>query len=374
MKEWFDFWSQQQILHNSILNYLLFLGILLAGWLLKGFFSRFLSKQLFILIRRNAESIPLTSFVRLMRRPIEAIFSLVFLYLALDRLSIPAEWQWAPAHQFGFRLIANRTFETLIMGSITWGIVRFIKFLSLIFLKRAEKTESKLDDQLIPFFRDLIVVAVVLLSALVVLDNVFSIDVAALLAGLGIGGLALALAARETLENLFASFTIFLDLPFVVGDAVQVGATSGDVEKVGFRSTRIRTADGSIVTIPNRLMTSQALDNQTQREYRRAKFTLRLTYQTTEAQLRHLTTSIQALIDAHPLTANKKGLVKFENFGESSLDLLVIFHVETTDWRVFNDVKEELNFGILRMIEQSGTTLAYPTTTVHWPDYPKPNE
>ena len=300
-----------------------------------------------------------------MRKPLEAIFSLLFLYLAFDRLTIPTEWHWAPLGQFGFRSLAIHTFETLMILSVTWGIIRFLKFVSLIFLKRAEKTESKLDDQLVPFFRDLAIVAVVSLSALVILDNVFSIDVAALLAGLGIGGLALALAARETLENLFASFTIFLDLPFVVGDTVQVGATSRDVEKVGFRSTRIRTADGSIVTIPNRLMTAQPLDNQTQRQHRRAKFMIRLTYQTTQTQLRNITEQIQGLIDTHALTRSKQGLVRFENFGESSLDLLVIFHVETADWRVFHDVKEEINFEILRIIEQNGSSLAYPTTSVY---------
>lgn len=363
MKEWLQDFLNQEVLHNPMSNCLWFVGILLIGLFIRRAISGLLSRQLFRLVKREAQNIPITKFVRLLHKPLEVVFTLTILYLAFDRLTIPAEWGWASVEKMGIRMISIRVFEVMMSIVIAWIVIRFIKFIALIFHQRAEQTESKLDDQLVPFFRDLAIMVVVFIDGLIILDNVFGIDVAALLTGLGIGGLAIALAARETLENLFASFTIFLDLPFIVGDTVQVGTTNGDVEKVGFRSTRIRTADGSIITVPNRLMTSQALENQTQRQYRRAKFLIKLTYQTTSEQLRSIITAIQALIDSHPMTSNKRGIVKFDALSDSSLDVMVIFHVETADWRLFNDVKEEINFQIMQIVEEHRAQFAYPTVT-----------
>ncbi|MFN8357111.1 MAG: mechanosensitive ion channel family protein [Spirosomataceae bacterium] len=357
-------WLNQEFLWNPLRDWLLFVGILIAGFFVKRFLSVNISRQLFRLIKENAETVPITEFVALLRKPFEALFMLCVLYLAVDRIQIPAAWNWAPVERFGLRMIADRVFDISMISAIGWIIIRFVKFIGLVFLKRAEKTESKIDDQFVPFFRDLAIVIIVILAVFAILDNVFNVDIVALITGLGIGGLALALAARETLENLFASFTIFLDLPFLVGDTVQVGAMSGDVEKVGFRSTRIRTADGSLITVPNRVMISQGLENLSQREYRRAKYVLHLTYATTSEQLNQIITEIKALIDTHELTNIKEGLVKFDGFGESSLDIQVIYHVQTADWRIFNNIKEEINFKILEIVEQNHAAFAYPTRKV----------
>lgn len=357
-------WLNQELYHNPLRNYLLFVGILLAGVLLKRICSTLISSQLFRLVKDNSKPVPLSEFVSLLRKPVEAVFMLCIIYLAFDRLNIPDEWKWQPVEKFGIRMIADRLFSILMIMAIAWAVIRFVKFVGLIFIKRAEKTDSKADDQLIPFFRDLGVVAIVILAIFAILDNVFNIDVAALITGLGIGGLALALAARETLENLFASFTIFLDLPFVVGDTVQVGQLAGDVEKVGFRSTRIRTADGSLITMPNRLMTTQGLENLTQRQFRRAKYILRFTYNTSLTQLQAITADIKHLIDTHEMTKPREGLVKFDQFSESSLDVLVIFHVETADWRIFNNVKEEINLQIIALMAKHGVQFAFPTRTI----------
>ena len=357
-------WLNQELYHNPLRNYLLFVGILLAGVLLKRICSTLISSQLFRLVKNNSKPVPLSEFVSLLRKPVEAVFMLCIIYLAFDRLNIPEEWKWQPVEKFGIRMIADRFFSILMIMAIAWAVIRFVKFVGLIFMKRAEKTDSKADDQLIPFFRDLGVVAIVILAIFAILDNVFNIDVAALITGLGIGGLALALAARETLENLFASFTIFLDLPFVVGDTVQVGQLAGDVEKVGFRSTRIRTADGSLITVPNRLMTTQGLENLTQRQFRRAKYVLHFAYNTSLTQLQALTADIKHLIDTHEMTKPREGLVKFDQFGESSLDVLVIFHVETADWRIFKNVKEEINLQIIALMAKHGVQFAFPTRTI----------
>jgi MscS family membrane protein len=186
-----------------------------------------------------------------------------------------------------------------------------------------------------------------------------------LVTSLGIGGLAIALAAKETLENLFASFALMLDRPFTVGDSINVGGTEGTIEKVGFRSTRLRTFDGSMVTVPNRLLTSQSLDNLSERRLRRARFFLRLAYNTPGEQVTDVVKAIQTYIDNHPETNKEQGVVRFDSFAESSLDILVIFFVETPFPREFTRVKEEVNLMILKIIETNGVKFAFPSRDLY---------
>ncbi|MCY7353075.1 MAG: mechanosensitive ion channel family protein [Cytophagaceae bacterium] len=350
---------------NSVADVLWFAGILLAGFLLKRLVSIVLSRGLFRLVQNRSEHIPVTQFIALLRRPLEFLLLLIVTYLAFDRLSIPAQWNFRSADHFGFRLVVGKLYELLAIIAGAWLMIRLVRFIALIFEKRAGRSESKLDDQLVPFFKDLGIVFVFVTACLVVLGQVFRIDVAALVAGLGIGGLAIALAARETLENLFASFTIFLDHPFVVGDNVQIGTTNGDIEKVGFRSTRIRTADGSLITMPNRLMITQALENQSQRNYRRARYFVKLTLDTPADRLRQIVEDIHQLLTTHERTRDKEPFVWFDSFGDSSLDILVIYFVHTSDWQLFNQVKEEINYRILDAVERHQAALAYPTTTTY---------
>ncbi|MBA3900887.1 MAG: mechanosensitive ion channel family protein, partial [Bacteroidetes bacterium] len=196
-----------------------------------------------------------------------------------------------------------------------------------------------------------------------ILSGVFRLDIGTLVAGIGIGGLALALAAKESLENLLASFTIFLDKPFVLGDLVQVGGILGVVEKVGFRSTRLRTLERSFLTIPNKKMVDTELDNLSLRTFRRARFSVGLIYQTTQEQISLIVNDIQEFIDQHPNT-NQEGKVRFTEFGSSSLDIMVQYFVDTMDWDVFLNVKQEINFKIMEIVKKHGSDFAYPSTTV----------
>ena len=196
------------------------------------------------------------------------------------------------------------------------------------------------------------------------MGSVFKVDVGALIAGLGIGGLALALAAKVSLENLLASFVIFFDKPFIIGDLVSVNGVTGVVEKIGFRSTRIRTLEKSYLTMPNRLMIDNVLDNLSQRTFRRVSFNIGVLYGTTEEQLKNIVTAIQKYIDEHPHT-NQDGEIHFMEFGASSLDIMVLYYIDTMDWSVFLKIKEEVNFEIMRIVEHHGADFAFPTQTIH---------
>ena len=358
-------WLNRNILGNELKDFVWFGVIILAGLLLKRAFSLLISRLLYSFVKNKSESVPITEFVRLLRTPFETFLLLIFFYLAFNQLNFPSEWNLAPLAEFGLRQVIVKGYQIFLILSITWIILRFIEFFAQEFTKKAEQTESPLDDQLVPFFKELIKVLMVIFSIFFILGVVFHLNVASLVAGLGIGGLAVALAAKESLENLFASFTIFLDRPFVAGDVIQVGTIVGKVEKVGFRSTRVRTLEKSFLTVPNKMLIDQALDNLTRRQYRRARFTIGLTYNTLPETLRAVTADIQAVLDSHEMTRTEPGVVKFDGFGESSLNLLVIFYVETSDWDEYMRLKEEINYQIIRIVYRHGATFAYPTTTIY---------
>ena len=228
---------------------------------------------------------------------------------------------------------------------------------------KALETESKVDDQLIPFAIDIAKVLTIVLGVVMILGNVFDVNVTALVTGLGIGGVAFALASKESLENLLGSFTIFLDKPFQVGDVITIGTITGKVEKVGFRSTRVRTFDKSVVTVPNKNLVNAELDNLGARPVRRVKINIGLTYSTSVDQIKKIVTDIQKLIDDHKQT-NQDGKVRFLNFGDSSLDLMVLYFVNSPKWDDLVDTQQEINFKIIEIVKKHESDFAYPTTSV----------
>ena len=198
----------------------------------------------------------------------------------------------------------------------------------------------------------------------IIMGNVFNVNITALATGLGIGGIALAMASKESLENLLGSFTIFFDRPFTVGDNVTVGSVTGTVEKVGFRSTRIRTFDKSMVTVPNKKIIDAELDNLGMRPVRRVKFNIGLTYNTSTKQIKDIVSEIQKMIDEHPKT-NPDGKVRFQEFGSSSLDILIIYFVDSPRWDELIDVREDINYKIMDIVKKHNSDFAFPSTTVY---------
>jgi MscS family membrane protein len=362
-------WFSPQIFENSIGTILLFSGLILAGTLLKKYVSTLLSKTFYGLMRSQISAIPLSEFIRLVRKPIEILLLLIVIYVAFSLLSIPSAWGWPPITQFGIRQTIARFYQTIFMLVLIWLAVRTVKFFALIFQHRAELTETKLDDQLVPFLRDLIILGVCIVGGFTTLGLVYDVNVVGLVTGLGIGGLAIALAARETLENLFASFAILLDRPFVTGDTVTAGTginqVTGTVEKIGFRSTRLRTDEGSLIAVPNRLMVSQSLDNLTERKQRRTKFPLRLALDTPPETIQRIVEDIRQLFTEHPMTNANPALILFDNFNESSLDILIQYYVSTADWREFNRIKEEMNYRLINIVHHNNGQLAFPTRMLY---------
>lgn len=355
---------EREFLGNTVESYLWFAGILLIGLLFKKLISQAVSWIAFRLIKKYSKGITFNDFKTLLLKPGNLVILLIVLYLAFDRLSFPAHWNLDPVDKPGLRSSVFMLFQLLITVAFAWTILRFIDFIGLILMKRAEATESKLDDQFVPYIKSGLKIIVSIMAIFFALGFIFKVNILAIVGGLGIGGLALALAGKETVENLFGSFTIFFDKPFTVGDHVRVGSVEGFVESIGLRSTRIRTLERSLLAIPNKKMIDAELENVTLRSMWRARFFIGLTYSTSAVQLKAVIKDIYDYIHAHPQTRDNP-VVKFSEFNSSSLDILVVYFVLTSELETFLNIKEEINFKIMEIVQQHGCSFAFPSTSVY---------
>ena len=222
-----------------------------------------------------------------------------------------------------------------------------------------------MDDQVVPLATRAAKLTAVTLGVIFVLQNL-GVDVASLLTGLGIGGLAIALAAQDTLANLFGSLTIFLDRPFHVGDWVILpGGVEGTVEEIGFRSTRVRTFSSSLVTVPNAQVTKGAIDNMGLRKLRRLKTNIGLTYDTPPDRVQAMVEGIRAILAASPHVYQGSYEVHFRDFGPSSLDILVYSFLEVPGWHEELTERSRIFLEIMRLAEHLEVRFAYPSTSVY---------
>lgn len=361
-----EFWG------NTVKDYLLFGGILLFGLLFKKIISRVLSLLLFRLFKSFASAVKDDTFVSLLLQPISFFISLCSYYLAVNQLKHPLD---VAMFSYGkqvdkvkvtvhvtFGDAIDKVFLFLIILSFFWIILRIVDFVAHVLKFKASLTEDRADDQLVPFLKELTKTIICFFGFFVLLGYVFEINVLTLITGLGIGGIAIALAAKESLENLLGSFTIFLDKPFTVGDVVKVNGVEGTIDKVGFRSTRLISPDKTTIVIPNKSMIDKALENVTRRNFRRVNFFIGITYETPAAAIQKIVADINALLQDHPDT--QEGFAVFDNFGDSALNIQVVYLVVQMPNSAHIRVKEGINFQLIDIVQRHGSDFAYPTQRV----------
>ena len=229
---------------------------------------------------------------------------------------------------------------------------------------RAADTETKLDDQLVPLVMTILKAFIIAIGLLFILQNL-DVDITSLIAGLGLGGLAFALAAQDSVRNFIGGITILADKPFQVGDWVLVGSIEGNVESIGFRSTRVRTFENSLVTIPNASITEAEVDNMGARRWRRYKTTLGIAYHTDPDRLQAFVEGIRAIILANPSMRHDYYMVEFHNFGAASLNMLLYCFIDAPSWRAELRVRTVLNLDIVRLAKELQVEFAFPTQTLH---------
>lgn len=275
---------------------------------------------------------------------------------------------WATFTNLMLSVNTNYYLATLLdvafLGSFVWLFYNLTNVFTQYLTDITAKTESKLDDQLVPLIRKTLKVFVVVIGIIFILQN-NGINVTSLLAGLGLGGLAIALAAKDTLANFFGSITIFTDQPFQVGDLIKTNNAEGVVEEVGFRSTRLRTLYDSAVSVPNSILANTEIDNLGLRRRRRLNTTLNLTYDTSPQQMEAFVEGIKAIIRSTDEINQTNYEVHFNGYGASSLDVLVHLFFETQDWSKQLQLQHNFLLQIMRLAEEVGVEFAYPTQTLH---------
>ncbi|NKB88185.1 MAG: mechanosensitive ion channel [Acidobacteria bacterium] len=290
--------------------------------------------------------------IELLNEPVVLGVTAVGLQLAFGTLSLPA----------GADVFFANAFRGLLVVSIAWLVVRIFDSLVVHYLAPfVEESESDLDDQLLPIIRRGGKTALWAIGIIMALNNA-GYDVAALIAGLGIGGLALAMAAQDTVKNVFGGFTIFTDQPFKLNDRVQVSGFDGKVEEIGVRSTRLRTLEGRMVTIPNADMANSPIENITSEPYRKVVMTLGLTYDTPPDGMQQAMDILASIEAAQGENTVEEPVIGFAGFGDFSMNLLFIYYIAPEADIV--GTQTAVNMAILSQFNEAGLSMAFPTQTI----------
>jgi MscS family membrane protein len=287
--------------------------------------------------------------------PLTALWA-IFLVAALK------PWLVLPA---GAESVLDHLLRAATYVVVFWGGLRAI---GVAFAVAGESPWARSNASLagfLPLFRKMAKVLLIALGAVSVL-NELGFQVASLLAGVGIGGIALALAAQKTVENLFGSVSISVDQPFRIGDFVKLAdGTTGNVEAIGMRSTRIRTLDRTVVTIPNGKLAEMTAETFAARDRMRLFVNLGLVYGTTAAQMRDVLSGIERVLRSHPKIWPDAVPIRFTSFADSSLNVEVVAWFQTSDWAEFTLIRQEMLLAFMEVVERAGTSFAFPTRTLH---------
>jgi MscS family membrane protein len=248
--------------------------------------------------------------------------------------------------------------------SLVWAAYNLVNVSAAVLERRAAETENKLDDLLVPLVRKSFKVLIIAFGLVFIADNL-NLPITSLLTGVGIGGLALALAAKDTVSNVFGSFMVVLDQPFHVGDWVVIGGIEGTVAEVGFRSTRIRTFYDSIVTLPNANLINASVDNYGSRNYRRWSTRIRVPYQTDPDRLEAFCEGIRELIRRHPYTRKDFYIVNLNEFGLEGLEIMLYMFFDVPEWNTEVRERHRLALDILRLGRELGVEVALSSQTLY---------
>lgn len=248
--------------------------------------------------------------------------------------------------------------------SVIWGTYKISDVFAQSLINYTQHKSDTLNTQIISIIHKISRTLILVLGALFIIQTMGH-NVMSILAGLGLGGLAFALAAKDTCANLFGSINILIDQPFKIGDYIRVNQTEGTVEDVGLRSTRIRTFYDSQISIPNAEIANSIIDNNGRRKYRRIKTTLGVTYNTPVDKLDEFIQRIKEIIQKSESTRKDYFHVVFNEYGSSSLNILLYFFLNVDSYQTELIEKEKINFKILRLAKELSVSFAFPTQSIY---------
>ena len=354
-----DFFEQVW-LDNPLKHYFTVAGVILFVILLKRFISRYLAGLLFQVVNKIWKDVDKKSFTNLLIQPLGFFLLILISIIALDKLVFP-EVVNIDVYNYSVKQIIHAVATIVLVISFIWLLLRIVDFIAIILEKKANLTPDQSDNQLIVFFRDFFKAVIVIIGIMMALNYAFNLNVGSLITGLSIVGAGIALALRESLENLIASFIIFFDKPFTTGDLVKVNNITGTVEKIGLRSTRIRSEQKTYVSVPNKQMVDSILDNLSLRTQRKGELKLEIGLTTNSSAIESLIRGIKKIAerkeieDSHVLLSDITG---------QALIINVDYFTAPVTINEFNAIKQEINLGILKLMEELQIEIAGANTDV----------
>jgi MscS family membrane protein len=343
-------------LDNTVGTYIAVAGTILLVFLLKRYLSRYVASLLFNLVKRIARGVDKKSFVDLVVSPLKIFLLLLACIISLEKLAFPKVLNVKIYKIDAHTLIDGLSIVVLIITFI-WLLLRIIDFIAMILHQKADARPDHKDHQLVVFFKDFFKVVLVVIGFLLILKFAFGYPVGNLVTGLSIATAAIALATRESLENLIASFIIFFDKPFTTGDIVKVHDITGTVEKIGLRSTRIRTDQKTYVTVPNKQMVDSVMDNLSLRTQRRAFVQLELNSETPHDTINQFVMRAQLIFQERNEQVESH-TVFLADINKNAFILHIEFFTAPIPIADFNALRQQVNLAIIELMEEMNIRLA----------------
>lgn len=342
-----------RFLEMQLWQWLAVLALLVASWLLSWFLARLLLRMVKPLVARSRTKVD-DRLLDMAAAPLRLLIAAGLFRLGLlpIGLSVPVE------------AFFERFLRGLAIVGFAWLAARVGDVLSVWLEERLARRGQAAAIAFLPLGRRTVKVFIWMVGAIALLQNL-GFNVTGIVAGLGVGGLAVALAAQKTIEHLFGGIMLIADQPVRVGDFCRFGDKIGTVEDIGLRSTRVRTLDRTVVSIPNAEFASMQLENFTRRDRIWLHFTIGLRYETSPDQMRWVLVELKKMLLAHPKVHPDPARARFSGFGAYSLDIEVFAYVLTTDYNEFVAVREDIFLRVMDIVAASGTSFAFPSQTAY---------
>ncbi|NPA03251.1 MAG: mechanosensitive ion channel family protein [Epsilonproteobacteria bacterium] len=347
--------------NNSIIGVPLYkfaqgLGVFLIFLLLRRLFT-------FIVLRSVRKFVSFTktslddNLIQIFEGPLKFTFIIIGLYFALKIAGIT-------------NATSAKIMRSLIIFVVFWVIFNAVHVLDEVVYGFARKFGKELYREIGAFFIKTLKIFIFAVGLVSILQE-WNINVSAFLASLGLGGLAFALAAKDTASNLFGGLSILADRALKIDDWIKVGDVEGTVEEIGLRTTKIRTFEKSLVTVPNQIIANNPIENFSRRSVRRIKMRIGLVYSTSREQMKAIVRDIRKMLQHHPNISKKATLlVNFDQFNDSDLSIFIYCFTNTANWAKYLSIREDINLKIMEIVERHGSDFAFPSESIYVEKFP----
>jgi len=338
---------------NTYLQYLIFFISIIVGIAAGKVFYLISSKVIKLFTAKTKGKFD-NILIQVLEKPLIFIIFLAAFNFGFSQLTLSA----------GIESASKNIFTVLYALNICWIIINFVDAIIINYIKpMAERSNSDVDDHVLPIIRKLVKVIFWAIVIIMIIRN-FGFDVSALLTGVGLGGLAFALAAQELLSNLFGGLAILTDKPFRIKDRIRVGANEGWVREIGLRTTRMETLDGTQLIIPNAEIAKSVIENVSKEKARKVKLNIGIEYGTSQKKIIEAEKIVHDVVAKHKLTEDES-IAALSEFGDSALIISIIYWVKEANVDKLMEIKNDINLAIKDKFEKAGISIAFPTRTVH---------